>query len=197
MIKLNDQFTKGLGQVLTGAKVLYDFGIEKKFTTPEAMRLTVQARQATARAMVKSGMSRRAVAKALGVSHPTILKDVGGKKVTTRGKKATASKQKSDDRSEEEKVIENLDTSDEGNVVRAFLFQLTGAAIAIQNCEKMLPMIAEMKSPPHADDWKELLTCTQQRTEEINGLLKRLRALDHPTTRRKKSILSEEMEETT
>jgi transposase len=87
-------FTKGLSKLLIGAKGLYDFGIETKLMKPEAMRLTVEARQAKAKKLVDGGMSRRGAAKLLGVSYQTVNNDVGDKKVVTFGKEVTTPKTK-------------------------------------------------------------------------------------------------------
>lgn len=89
MTKTSGEFTKGLGLVLSGAKALYDFGVEKGLTTPEQLRLTVMARQAEAKRLVASGVSRRQAAKALGVSHQTIMRDTNGPKRTKDGPKRT------------------------------------------------------------------------------------------------------------
>ena len=83
------QFTKLLGDHLLNAKGFYEYGIEKGLTTADAFRLTIAKRQETAKALVSGGMSRRAAAKLLGVSHVTVLNDVGGKKPTDSGKKFT------------------------------------------------------------------------------------------------------------
>lgn len=81
------QFTKLLGNHIANAKGFFDWGIEKGLTTAEDLRLTIAKRQETARALVNGGMSRRQTAKVLGVSHQTVINDVGVKKVAKNGKK--------------------------------------------------------------------------------------------------------------
>jgi hypothetical protein len=92
MAKPNPEFTKGLANVLVGAKTLLDYGIESGQVSPEQLRLTVMARQAEAKKLVASGVSRRKAAKVLGVSRQTIDNDVGGQKLAKSGKKLATSK---------------------------------------------------------------------------------------------------------
>jgi hypothetical protein len=72
----DSKFTKLLSDHLLNAKGFYDYGIEHGLTKPEDIRLTVDARKKTARALVDSGMSHREAAKALGVNHTTITRDL-------------------------------------------------------------------------------------------------------------------------
>jgi transposase len=92
MPKTSAEFTRGLGQVLSGAKVLYDFGVEKGLTTPQELRLTVMARQEEAKKLVASGVSQRQAAKRLGVHHSTVQADLGGKSAKSGGKSANGRK---------------------------------------------------------------------------------------------------------
>jgi phage N-6-adenine-methyltransferase len=74
---MNDpEFTKLLSQHLLNAKGFYDYGVREGLTTPEALRLTIAKRQETARALVGGGMSKRKVAKMLGVNEGTVRNDV-------------------------------------------------------------------------------------------------------------------------
>jgi hypothetical protein len=70
------EFTRLLGDHLLNAKGLYDYGIKRGLMTPEELRLTIAKRQETAKALVDGGMSVRAAAKLLGVSHMTVQRDV-------------------------------------------------------------------------------------------------------------------------
>jgi phage N-6-adenine-methyltransferase len=70
------EFTRLLGNQLLNAKGYYDYGLKKGLVTPDALRLTIAKRRETARALVNGGMSRRKVAKALGVGEATIRRDV-------------------------------------------------------------------------------------------------------------------------
>lgn len=89
MGKEDQEFTKLLGNHLLNAKGFYDYGIKKGLTTADGLRLTISKRQETARALVNGGVSKRKVAKMLGVSHVTVMNDVGGKKITENGNKVT------------------------------------------------------------------------------------------------------------
>jgi hypothetical protein len=71
------EFTKLLGNHLLNAKGFLDWGIDRGFTTPEDLRLTIEKRKETARELVNGGMSRRQAAKALGVDKRTIGRDLG------------------------------------------------------------------------------------------------------------------------
>lgn len=73
----DEDFTKLLGEHLINAKGFYDWGIQRGLTKPEDVRLTIEKRKETARALVDSGMSQRDAAKALGVSSKTIQRDLG------------------------------------------------------------------------------------------------------------------------
>lgn len=100
--------------------------------------------------------------------------------------------QPQDERSAEAMVAENLDVETNPDApVTAFMFQLTGALVAFQNCQHLLPMIEAMDKSPHREDWDELLLSTRQRAEQFAKLARQLEALIEtaPATRRKKPIL--------
>jgi hypothetical protein len=82
----DDAFTKIAGKLLTGVRDLVDWGIEEGHTTQEKLRLTVQARRETAARLIEGGMSQRQAAKALGVSHTQVQKDLATK-LPNRGNK--------------------------------------------------------------------------------------------------------------
>jgi hypothetical protein len=87
---MNDpRFTKLLGDHLLNAKGFYEYGIERGLTSPEDLRLTIAKRAETAKALVAGGMSQREAAKLLGVSHQTVMRDVGGPEGTKNGPKGT------------------------------------------------------------------------------------------------------------
>ena len=100
--------------------------------------------------------------------------------------------QPQDERSAEAMVAENLDVETNPDApVTAFMFQLTGALVAFQNCQHLLPLIEAMDKSPHREDWDELLLSTRQRAEQFAKLARQLEALIEtaPATRRKKPIL--------
>jgi hypothetical protein len=72
----DEAFTKIAGNLLVNVRDLVGWGIEGGHTTPEQMRLTVTARKEAAVKLIEGGMSQRAVAKVLGVSHQTIMRDM-------------------------------------------------------------------------------------------------------------------------
>jgi hypothetical protein len=82
-----EAFTKIIGNLLTDARDLVDWGIESGHTTPDKLRLTVEARREQATKLVESGMSQRQAAKALGVSKSALNRDVSqsGTKVSQSG----------------------------------------------------------------------------------------------------------------
>jgi len=75
----DDLFTKIAGKLLTDVRDLVGWGIDGGHTTAEQLRLTIAARRETASNLVKGGMSQRQAAKALGVSHQTVMRDIGPK----------------------------------------------------------------------------------------------------------------------
>jgi DNA invertase Pin-like site-specific DNA recombinase len=72
----DNDFTKLLGDHLVNAKGFYDWGIQRGLTKPEDIRLTIEARRGTARALVDGGLSQREAAKVLGVSEGTVRNDL-------------------------------------------------------------------------------------------------------------------------
>ena len=72
----DDAFTKIAGKLLGGVRDLVKWGIEEGHTTEEKLRLTVEARRETASKLIEGGMSQRQAAKALGVSHQTLGRDL-------------------------------------------------------------------------------------------------------------------------
>jgi hypothetical protein len=74
--KRDPEFTKLLGNHLLNAKAFMDWGIDRGLTTPEDLRLSITKRRELASEMVSGGMSRRQAAKALGVNHKTIQRDL-------------------------------------------------------------------------------------------------------------------------
>lgn len=70
------RFTKVAGDLMIGVRDLVNWGLDTGVTTEDKMRLTVTARQETAKALVASGVSQRKAAKMLGVKHTTIQRDV-------------------------------------------------------------------------------------------------------------------------
>jgi len=141
MAKINAEFTKGLGQVLSGAKALYDFGVEKGFTTPKEMRLTVMARQAEAKKLIASGVSRRQAAKVLGVSRQTVQNDVKGvKKVAKNGKKV-------DTPQKEEKLLDQIDHENPQNFLTAFLLRVDQATTMAKDARTLVPSIFSEAKP--------------------------------------------------
>jgi N6-adenosine-specific RNA methylase IME4 len=93
MTKDNDAFTKIAGKLLGDMRDLVDWGIEGGHTTHEKLRLTVTARREEAKKLVDAGMSQRQAAKALGVSHTQVQKDLAtndagsGNKVATKAER--------------------------------------------------------------------------------------------------------------
>jgi hypothetical protein len=75
----DETFTKITGKLLTGMSDLVDWGIEGGHTTPEQLRLTVEARREKATKLIEPGMSQREAARELGVSQSTIRDDVSRK----------------------------------------------------------------------------------------------------------------------
>lgn len=110
--KIDEVFTKLLGNQLLNAKGFYDYGIERGLMTPEALRLTVEKRQERSKALIQSGMSQRQAAKALGVSRGTIERDIGGSKKAINGSKKASQKEK-------DNCPSVLDIPDEGEVETA------------------------------------------------------------------------------
>lgn len=84
MSKHDDEFTRLIGNHLMNAKGFFDWGVKRGLTSPEDVRLTVAKRKETAKALVDSGMSRRQVAKALGVDESTVRADVRGSPAIAR-----------------------------------------------------------------------------------------------------------------
>jgi len=72
----DDNFTKIAGNLLSNVRDLCDWGIEEGHTTPEQLRLTVEARREKAAKLVEGGMSQRQAAKALGVDEGTVRNDL-------------------------------------------------------------------------------------------------------------------------
>jgi N6-adenosine-specific RNA methylase IME4 len=95
---VDKKFTRIAGDLLLDVQSLCKWGIETGTTTPEELRLTVAARRETAIKLIEAGHSQRTVAKLLGVSHQTIMRDVvhdgpkSGPKGTTVNSPATKAK---------------------------------------------------------------------------------------------------------
>lgn len=107
--KLDPEFTKLLGNHLLNAKGFYEYGVERGLMTPESLRLTIEKRQETAKALIANGVSQRKVAKALGVSKGTIQNDVSGQKLSKNGQKVSTRKssgKKSSNPREDEAAID-------------------------------------------------------------------------------------------
>jgi hypothetical protein len=68
-------------QAETGTARCWGQEVRHKLTSPEAMRLTIEARREQAKALVQSGLSRR---QAKHWGYRTIARDLGGAKSTTR-----------------------------------------------------------------------------------------------------------------
>jgi N6-adenosine-specific RNA methylase IME4 len=86
---MSDEFTKIAGKLLTNVRDLVDWGIDEGHTTEERLRLTVTARRESAAKLIKGGMSQRQAAKALGVSHTQVAKDLAPKLPNDGNKVAT------------------------------------------------------------------------------------------------------------
>jgi hypothetical protein len=69
---------------LNNTKKLANWGMEKGEITT-TFRLTIPERKRQAKLLVASGMSTREAAEALGVSHQTVMRDVGGPKGDENG----------------------------------------------------------------------------------------------------------------
>jgi N6-adenosine-specific RNA methylase IME4 len=72
----DERFTKIAAGLLTKVRNLVDWGIEEGHTTPEQLRLTVEARREKAKELTDAGLSQRETAKALGVSQSTVRDDL-------------------------------------------------------------------------------------------------------------------------
>jgi len=72
----DDLFTKIAGKLLTDVRDLVGWGIDGGHTTAEQLRLTVTARRETAAKLIEGGMSQRQAAKALGVTHTQVRRDL-------------------------------------------------------------------------------------------------------------------------
>jgi len=92
----DDAFTKIASKLLTNVRDLVGWGIETGNTTAEQLRLTIAARAETAKKLIDAGISQRQAAKALGVSHQTIMRDVGPKSVKDGPKRTTKAKRRAD-----------------------------------------------------------------------------------------------------
>jgi hypothetical protein len=75
---------------------LVDWGVEGGHTTPEQLRLTVEARREQATKMIESGLSQRQAAKALGVSQSTIRDDVSRKDAQARKNHSTKAERRAE-----------------------------------------------------------------------------------------------------
>lgn len=76
-ITTDPRFTKLLGEHMLNAKGFYEYGLEHQLIDEEQLKLTIDARKKIATKLVESGVSRRRAAKALGVSHATVNRDIG------------------------------------------------------------------------------------------------------------------------
>lgn len=72
----DNRFTKIATTALLNAKALCEWGIDEGHTSADELRFTIDARKKKAKELVNSGMSKRQVAKALGVAEGTIRKDL-------------------------------------------------------------------------------------------------------------------------
>lgn len=68
--------TKIAGRLIGDVRDLVDWGVEGGHIDEQQLRLTIQARRQKAKELTDAGMSQRQAAKALGVSHQTIMRDV-------------------------------------------------------------------------------------------------------------------------
>jgi N6-adenosine-specific RNA methylase IME4 len=85
----DDQFTNIAGKLLTGVRDLVGWGIEGGHTTAEQLRWTIEARAEKAKQLIDAGISKRQAAKALGVSHQTVMRDTGPKSNKSGPKRTT------------------------------------------------------------------------------------------------------------
>lgn len=69
-------YTRLVADHIFNAKEFYDWGIKKKLFKPDAIRLTVAARQEQAKKLIAGGMSQRQAAKVLGVGEATVRRDL-------------------------------------------------------------------------------------------------------------------------
>lgn len=148
MTKTSGEFTKGLGQILSGAKALYDFGVEKGLTTPRELRLTVMARQVEAKKLIASGVSRRQAAKALGVNESTVRADLqgAGKSRKSAGKSRTRSNGR-EPAPAQEKLVDQIDRENPQNFLTAFLLRVDQATIMAKDAKTLVPSIFNETKP--------------------------------------------------
>jgi hypothetical protein len=150
-LRVSPEFTKGLGQVLTGAKALYDFGVERGLTTPEQLRLTVAARQVEAKKLIASGMSQRKAAKALGISKSAVARDVlphnGAKSAPKRGTSKPRKAVREVILEEEEPLVERIDGENPQNWLTAFMMRVDAATITANEAVTLIPNIFTETKP--------------------------------------------------
>jgi hypothetical protein len=68
---------KPIAKLLEAVRDVIDRDVALKLYAPEDLRLTVEKRQAVAKALIASGVSERNAARALGVGRATVRRDVG------------------------------------------------------------------------------------------------------------------------
>lgn len=100
MSQENDAFTKIAGKLLTGVRDLVDWGVDGGHTTPEQLRLTVEARRETAAKLIEGGLSQRQAAKALGVDESTVRADMRENPAENAGKSRTKAERRAERESE-------------------------------------------------------------------------------------------------
>ena len=86
---MDPTFTKITGRAINVAKDLYDWGIANGQIDESQLRLTVSARRIEAKKLIDSGLSQRQAAKALGVDHATINRDLAVQNAPRNGAKCT------------------------------------------------------------------------------------------------------------
>ena len=89
-------YTRLVADHIVNAKEFFDWGIKKKLFKPEAIRLTVSARQQEARKLIASGMSPRKAAKALGVHRRTVERDVAQNAPKSGARRATKAERRAE-----------------------------------------------------------------------------------------------------
>lgn len=92
----NDDFTKIAGKLLTGVRDLVSWGVDGGHTTPEQLRLTVEARRENAAKLLEGGLSKRQAAKVLGVDESTVRADMRENPADNAGKPRTKAERRAE-----------------------------------------------------------------------------------------------------
>lgn len=74
--KSDEKFTKIAVKLGLTVRDLFEWGIETGHTTPEQLRLTIEARREKAAKLIEGGLSQRQAAKELGVAEGTVRNDL-------------------------------------------------------------------------------------------------------------------------